>query len=158
MNAELKEKLEKATARRLEIEKLFLGGAHDKGLLKEWDALGTLIAYHQKARIENTDIGDGVTVRLWSDAHAYTVIGKTAKTITIQRDNAVLSGFKPDFTPGGFVGHVHNQHEQGKYYVYTPNPDGETRKIHAGKDGVFREYHGGKALATGRHEFYDYNF
>ena len=41
-------------------------------------------------------VGDGVTINLWSDRHAATVIKVTAKTVTVRRDKATLN---PDFKP-----------------------------------------------------------
>ena len=101
-------------------------------------------------------VGDGVTYRLWSDAQACTVIKRTAKSITIQEDEATLDpNFKPEIIPGGFIGHCVNQNEQT--YSYKANPKG--RKITArwsDKYGAFM--YCGKAIFNGRHQFYDYNF
>lgn len=45
-------------------------------------------------------VGDGVTINLWSDRHAATVIKVTAKTVTVRRDKATLNpDFKPEFIP-----------------------------------------------------------
>lgn len=101
-------------------------------------------------------VGDGVTYRLYSDAQACTVIKRTAKSITIQEDEATLDpNFKPEIIAGGFVGHCVNQNEQT--YTYKANPNG--RKITARwseKYGAFM--YCGKAIFNGRHQFYDYNF
>lgn len=37
----------------------------------------------------NVKVGDGVTIHLYSDSHAGTVIRRTAKSITIQQDKAI---------------------------------------------------------------------
>ena len=68
-------------------------------------------------------VGDGITLRVYSDCHAYTVIGRTEKTITIQLDKATLKeGWKPEFIPGGFSRICTNQEEQE--YDYEPDPKG----------------------------------
>ena len=103
------------------------------------------------------NVGDGVTVRYWTDQEAYTIIGKTEKTLTIQRDKATLvPEFKPEFIPGGFFAHCTNQFDQE--YTYEPDPNGRIRKAYWSekKKGYYVE----KSLRVshGRHEFYDYNF
>ena len=102
------------------------------------------------------EVGDGVTVHLWSDAHAYTVIKRTAKTITIQQDEAILDpDFKPEWIPGGFAGHCTNQDDQA--YTYKRNPRGEVLTIRwSDKYNAWRYLD--KSLTMGRHEYYDYNF
>lgn len=102
-------------------------------------------------------VGDGVTVHYWTDAHAGTIIARTAKTLTIRQDKAILSpDFKPDFIPGGFCGTVINQNEQT--YTYEPDENGMIYKAYWSdrKCGFYAE----KCLRVtkGRHEFYDYNF
>lgn len=104
-------------------------------------------------------VGDGVTMYFYSDAHACTVIAKTAKTITIQRDKATLDpNFKPEWIPGGFAAHCTNQEAQS--YTYERNPDApKTRCYWSEKMGCYTT--GGDQsirIGRGRHEFYDYNF
>ena len=105
---------------------------------------------------ENAEVGDGATVCYWSDRHAYTIIKRTAQSLTLQQDNATLSPeFTPEFISGGFCAHCTNQHEQK--YTYEPNPEGS--KIIARwskKNNGF--YWRGLRVIPGRHEFYDYNF
>ena len=105
---------------------------------------------------DNAQPGDGVTLCFYSDAEAYTIIKRTAKTLTIQRDKATLSpDFKPEFIPGGFCGTVVNQHEQT--YTYEPDPNGSVRiaRWSEKKKGFYwHDLH----VTPGRHEFYDYNF
>ena len=120
--------------------------------------------------ISNLSIGDGVSVCLWTDAEAYTIIAKTAKTITLQQDKATLSpDWKPEFTVGGFAGHCVNQNEQT--YTYERDPNGHKIKISARswpddeggrrfkwkKQGVATGDLGGNAW-VGRRKFHDYNF
>lgn len=101
-------------------------------------------------------VGDGCTYHLYSDAHACTVIKRTAKTITIQEDKATLNpSFKPEFIEGGFVGHCINQSEQT--YTYERNPKGRIITAHwSEKRGAF--IYLDKCITVGRHEFHDYNF
>lgn len=104
-------------------------------------------------------VGDGVTVHLWSDAYACTILKITKCSITVQRDKATLNpDFKPEFIIGGFAAHCTNQDEQS--YTYEPNPNGAIEVYRwsnkhncyqGGGDGSIK-------LTKGRHEFYDYNF
>ena len=105
---------------------------------------------------ENLKVGDGVTVNLYSDSHAYTVIKRTPATITIQQDKATLDpAFKPVFVEGGFAGHCVNQHEQK--YTYERDEHGEILTLRYSKKlGKFTYLD--KPITIGRHEFYDYNF
>lgn len=100
--------------------------------------------------------GDGITINLWSDSHAYTVIKRTPSTITVQRDKAILDkNFKPEWIAGGFAGHCTNQDEQS--YTYERNEKGEVLTLrYSKKYGRFMYLE--KSISIGRHEFYDYNF
>lgn len=102
-------------------------------------------------------VGEGATVHYWTDSNAYTIIARTEKSLTLQRDKAILDpNFKPDFIPGGFCGTVVNQYDQS--YTYEKDPNGQIRKAYWSetKKGFYVE----KTLrvSLGRHEFYDYNF
>ena len=105
---------------------------------------------------QGLEVGDGVTVHLYSDAEAYTIIKRTAKTITLQKDIATLdSNFKPEVIEGGFSGHCINQDEQT--YTYERNPRGRIITARwSDRYGAFMYL--GKVVTAGRHEFYDYNF
>lgn len=111
------------------------------------------IATEQNREIE---VGDGCTIHYWSDKEAYTVIKRTPKTITIQRDKATLDpSFKPEWIAGGFAGTCINQNEQT--YTYERNPEGAIITAHwSEKYGCFKA--NGCYISNGRHEFYDYNF
>jgi hypothetical protein len=105
------------------------------------------------------EVGDGVTLHLWSDAHACTVIAKTKTTITIQQDKATLDpNFKPEWIAGGFAGHCTNQSEQT--YTYERDPNGQIYRCRwSEKNGCFQTGGDGSMKITrGRREFYDYNF
>lgn len=107
----------------------------------------------------NVKVGDGVTIVLYSDQHACTVISRTAKSITVQQDKAILDpNFKPEIIPGGFAGHCVNQEEQT--YTYEPNPNGRISTYRwSDKYGQFRST-GDQSIKiiNGRYEYYDYNF
>lgn len=106
----------------------------------------------------NVEVGMGVTIPLYTDAIAYTVIkvSKSKKQITIQRDIATLSkDFKPEFIAGGFAGHCTNQSEQT--YTYERNEDGETY-VFRWSEKQQRYVYKHLRLIRGRHQFKDYNF
>ena len=106
---------------------------------------------------EDVNVGDGVTVHYWTDSEAYTVIARTAQSLTLRRDKAVLDpNFKPEFIPGGFFGTVVNQNEQS--YTYEQDENGSVVKAYYSK--AKRGFFVSKSLRVtkGRHEFYDYNF
>lgn len=122
-----------------------------------WTCDGNLIAREYGLWVkENVEPGDGMTVCLWSDRHAYTVIKKTKTTVTLRRCKATLSpDFKPEFIVGGFVAHCTNQNEQT--YTYEEDPDGEVIIAHWSQKKA-GYYTNGAHVIAGRHEFYDYNF
>ena len=101
-------------------------------------------------------VGDGVTIRLYSDHEAYTVIKRTPGTITIQRDKVTLDpDFKPQWIPGGFSAICTNADDQR--WIYERNTDGSTLTLRfSKKHGRFMYL--GKAILIGRSEYYDYNF
>ena len=120
--------------------------------------------------ISALQIGDGVSVSLYTDSEAFTIIGKTAKTITLRCDHAtLLNKDELKFVVGGFAAHCQNQEDQR--YDYAPNPDGHVVKITLRcwndaegnqrrkwkRTGVSVREIGGSAFA-GRRKFHDYNF
>lgn len=106
----------------------------------------------------NVKVGDGVTMHMYSDSHAGTVVKVTKTTITVQQDIATLDpNWKPEIVAGGFAGHCTNQDTQT--YSYEQNPNGETRTFRwSAKYGQYRNNKIGMKLTKGRREFYDYNF
>jgi hypothetical protein len=102
------------------------------------------------------EVGDGVTVCLYSDRHAGTVIKRTKCTITVQRDKATLNpDFKPEVVAGGFAGHCTNQDEQT--YTYERDSKGSIETYRwSEKRGIFQN--DSIKVINGRREFYDYNF
>lgn len=114
----------------------------------EWELEGALN--------QELQVGDGVTYHLWSDAHAYTIIARTAKTLTIQRDKATYApGYKPEYVPGGFSVICTNDTDQE--WVYEPDPKGITRKCYWSQKEK-RWQSDGCMISRGRHENYDHNF
>lgn len=104
-------------------------------------------------------VGDGVTLHLHSDNQAHTVIARTEKTLTIQRDKATLDpDFKPEWTPGGFSAICTNSEDQK--WTYERDPQGSITRCHwSEKCGAWRAgSDGSMAVSRGRHEHYDYNF
>ena len=125
--------------------------------------------------LDSAKVGDGVTYTIYSDSKAGTIISRTAKSITMQRDKAeLLNGMNSDTedklecSVGGFAGHVSGvqRHE------YTRDEDGQTYKFtrrvitngYTGKQRIVWKRVGsntrspGQTLSAGRHEHYDYNF
>ena len=120
--------------------------------------------------ISNLNVGDGVSVSVWTDIDAYTIVKKTPTTITLRMDDAVLiNRDELNFHTGGFLAHCDNQSEQR--YEYTTDPDGYEIKISlrrwSDEDGNERRKWkrsgtktleaGGNAYA-GRRKFHDFNF
>lgn len=120
--------------------------------------------------ISDLAVGDGVSVSLWSDIEAYTIVKRTATTITLRQDFAeLLNAADLRFIPGGFSAHCENQADQ--VYAYLPNADGHEVKItlRRWKDeegnerrkwkraGTRTFERGGNAYA-GRRKFHDFNF
>jgi len=112
------------------------------------------IAKEQRREVE---VGDGVTVCLYTDREAYTVIKRTKYTITIQRDKVIHSpNFKPEFEAGGFCAHCTNQDDQ--VYDYERDEQGSIEVCHwSEKLGCF-VWKGCAKVINGRHEYYDWNF
>lgn len=111
----------------------------------------------ERANINNVNVGDGVTVVIYTDMEAYTIVAKTAKSIKIQKDDAKLDNWKPEIIPGGFAGHCVNQDSQK--YTYTQNKENSTMVIYADKDGNYKQKgYRRPNVYLGRKKYYDYNF
>ena len=110
------------------------------------------------AKMKAVQVGDGITIRIYTDCEAYTVIARTEKTLTLQRDKATLKdSWKPEFVPGGFAMHCCNQEDQE--YDYEADPNGKIIKVYwSNKYGRWLPPKGHANLMLGRHEYYDYNF
>lgn len=105
---------------------------------------------------ENAKVGDGATVHLWSDSEAYTIIKRTAKTLTLRRCKAVLAdGWKPEWISGGFSAICTNIESQR--WKYEEDENGRIVKAYWSDTYGFR-VNGSLRVMPGRHEYYDYNF
>lgn len=125
--------------------------------------------------LDNAQIGDGATHTVWSDSKAATIIARTAKSITVQYDEAeLLNGFDSGEDDalqadiGGFAAHVSGVQR----YSYRRNSEAPTRKFtrreitnpYSGETRVVWKQVGsntrspGNTLTAGRHHHYDYNF
>jgi hypothetical protein len=103
-------------------------------------------------------VGMGATKRLYSDAHACEVIAvsKTGHKIAVRQLKAERDpSWKPDFTPGGFVGHTSN--DRSLKYRYSSNPEGCVMHVFRNKLGIYKS--GGCFICLGvANEYYDSNF
>jgi hypothetical protein len=92
---------------------------------------------HQPSRkiILKPKVGMGVTLQYPSDSYPYEVTKVVSdQTIEIRSMNyEPVPGWKPDFQPGGFVGHISNLHDQK--FTYTSNPTGRIERIRLNKLG-----------------------
>lgn len=95
---------------------------------------------------QGLEVGDGVTLNMWSDSHAATITRRTAHTLWVNRDKATLVTAAPLTNFGG------NQD-----YTYETDPiTYEEKCVFSQKRGCFMW--GGKPISVGRHEHYDYSF
>jgi len=113
----------------------------------------------QSAKVEerrNVKVGDGVSMRYYSDVEPCTVIARTAKSITIQEDKATLSpNFKPDMVKGGFTAACVNNSDQE--WIIEPDLNGKIFKAYwSEKRGCFQA--NGCYIFNGRIKRYDYSF
>ena len=97
----------------------------------------------REALYQGLEIGDGVTVHLWSDAHAGTIIRRTGSTLWIRRDRAIRTDS--------------NGMSDCQEYRYEPNEAGTIYTARWSKK-YSRFLFGGKSITIGRHEYYDYTF
>ena len=106
----------------------------------------------------NVKVGDGVTINMWTDRYAATVIKVTKCSLTVRRDRAILDPeWMPKYLPGGFSGHCFNNNEQ-RYIAYKPDETGSIYTFRWSEKYQSYGRPGDITLSKGRHEFYDYNF
>jgi hypothetical protein len=139
-------------------------------ITRPWVAERTAQINADADAISALEVGDGVSVSVWTDVEAYTIIKKTPKTILLRSDKATLVNREElVFHAGGFAAHCENQRDQR--YTYEPDPDGieikitlrrwkdedgnERRKWKKANNRTFEA--GGNAYA-GRRKFHDFNF
>jgi hypothetical protein len=113
-----------------------------------------------KKNLAELQIGEGVTLHGYSDATAYTIIHKTAKSMKIQRDKVEHINKKDlEFHIGGFSAHCSNQN--GQQYSYERDLQGSIETIRLRQCGRWKtagQTSGAMRASEGRHEFYDFNF
>lgn len=105
------------------------------------------------------EVGDGVTICLWSDMEACTVIARTKCTLTVQRDKATRDpNWKPSWEPGGFSAICTNNDDQK--WLLERDPNGRVERCYwSEKYGRWQTGGDGSIhVIRGRHEHYDYNF
>lgn len=95
------------------------------------------------------EIGMGATFVMWSDRHAYTIVGvsPSGKTIKLQRDNAIRTD--------------KNGMGDAQEYRYEPDTKAYIETATLRKDGKYRMSGyttGGTVLINVRDEYYDYSF
>lgn len=119
----------------------------------------------QTEQVTKFEVGDGATVRGWSDQRAGTIVEAAEKRVVWQRDKATLlngvdSGADDalQFAAGGFSGHTSGVQR----YEYERDTDGITRVFTLRKNGKWvqqgADYKTGATLVAGRSEHYDFNF
>jgi hypothetical protein len=137
---------------------------------RPWIAERTALINNAADAISALELGDGVSVSVWTDCDAYTIIKKTPTTITLRADKAeLLNRDELVFIPGGFAAHCENQADQR--YSYEANPDGHEVKISlrrwTDEDGNecrkwkrsgIKTFEGGGNAYAGRRAFHDFNF
>jgi hypothetical protein len=98
----------------------------------------------------------GATLSFPNESYPYEIVfvSPDGRKASVREMAAELDkSFKPDFHPGGFVGHVSNQHEQ-KWH-YTSVPTNKVRTIRLNKRGWEDK---GMPFRVGyASRFYDYN-
>lgn len=103
------------------------------------------------------EVGDHAHVTLWSDVEPVTIIKKTATTLTVRYDNAVLDpNWKPEFIIGGFSAHCTNNEDQ--QWIITENPDGKTEVFRWSKRFNCYKNTSDCKLRPEWRKHYDYNF
>lgn len=103
------------------------------------------------------DVGDKAHVRMWTDEYPVTIIKKTATTLTVRRDKAVLDpNWKPEFVIGGFSAHCTNNDNQ--QWIITDDPDGDVEVFRWSKRINCYKDNSDCKLLPGWAKVHDYNF
>lgn len=97
--------------------------------------------YHEYFR-DNAEVGDGATLCMWSDQHAYDIIARTPQTLTLQRCD---------------VRHDPNAEPYTQTWLYASNPNGSIITARwSKKRKCFVS--GGQIVIPHREEYFDYSF
>ncbi|MCQ2437554.1 MAG: hypothetical protein MJ099_04075 [Clostridia bacterium] len=118
-----------------------LDKAHEITCLR--DAIDEIMASYREKLYQGLEVGDGVTVHLWSDAHAGTIIRRTKSTLWIRRDRAIRTD--------------NYGMSDCQDYRYEPDENGQIFVAHWSrkyKCFIWQD----KTVSVGRHEYYDYSF
>lgn len=91
-------------------------------------------------------IGQGATLIMLSDRHAYTIVAITAsgKTVKAQRDHTKRIDS--------------NGMSEMQEYEYSPNVNAEVESFRLHKDGSYRNKYGTKLSIGERYSYHDYSF
>lgn len=106
----------------------------DEQMTELFDRLATL-------KLKCVKVGDGITLRTHTDQEAYTIIKRTEKTITIQRDKATIISGKGS--------------NLAQEWIYERNPNGRILTLRW--SDTWDNWRDEKTI-LGRDEFYDYEF
>lgn len=170
---EIKKEIERLESKFAEDEAEVLSHLEEEGHVENenrfhdfWESRGKAIREkitqldreYRKEVNRELQVGDGVTLHLWTDREAYTVIARTKCTLTIQRDKATRDpSFKPEWVTGGFSAICLNDHEQK--WILERDPNGRIEVCHwSEKKGRWQTGEGQIGVYAGRYEYYDYNF
>lgn len=110
-----------------------------------------------KTNIKNLPAGEYFTECMYSDSHAWVVVSRTAKTITLSPVEVETDPewtAKQKFHIGGFCGHMENQHEQT--WIFAKVNYEFKRIIRMTKKGWANN--GTRYMEGVAREFHDYNF
>jgi len=107
------------------------------------NAIDKMMKPYRAQLYQGIEVGDGVTLNLYSDSHAATVVRRTDKSLFVKRDTAIR-------TDGLGMSDVQ------EYRYERDNDAPEERCIWSEKRGCFMWC--GKTVSVGRHEYYDYTF
>ena len=108
--------------------------------------------------------GEYVTQTMYSDAHPFVVVSRTAQTITVLPVRTKLDpDWKPNILPGGFCGHCTNQETQTYIYDGVDHDAKLTvlrlkKSRYYGSDKLWNSPKLGEFCANGADRFHDYNF
>lgn len=107
------------------------------------DVIDELMAPYREMLYQGLEIGDGVTVHLWSDAHACTIVARTKTVLYLRRDKAIRTD--------------RNGMSDCQAYRYEPDDSNEIFRVNWSRKQK-RFLYLGNAVTVGRHEYYDYSF
>ena len=109
--------------------------------------------------VEETETFTHASLYMYSDVKAYEIVKVISEqTLEVRPMITTHSAAGLEFTPGGFFGHVHDQHKQK--VTYESNPEAGTIRIRKKKGSAELWTHKGNRfyLQTEPYAFHDYNF